>query len=793
MTQNMFKIIGIETLDPGTTFYEGSIALPDYAEPYREWIEREKETRYQSVMRVLANDQAGRTYLFYRNYRIHDGRAEKVNNGMLPDDFFQVNDTKVSICAVVGKNGSGKSSLLDLMLRLLNNTAFALKEGIDNNGSFDLHFAECVFARLYFEGPEGDMFTIEQRDHDMTMSQGRLVLWRYNNERDEQPIWTNTTRRVTEPQCKRLLHRLFYTIMVNYSTYSYNITDYRSEWEDNNEKNTIGEHRIKGPEERKVTEEEALEPALKGYESDEQRCWIGALFHKNDAYQTPIVLNPFRTRGNIDFNREKALLTERLYLLLLHNRELVGAILDGKMPYSFVFGDEKEYLPLPGQNSIFYSEKVYESFDALKAFNNPKFDKNGHIVAYSRTQIPNQDKAKLIQETSEKIIHSWERCLGFRLADSIAPQSLANDPDTKSALNYIVYKTIKSTYYYSQYNSFQENVISGLNLEELVMALYCDTTHITLKLRRAIALLIFNHYHSSVFNGVENIHFIKLEDFEKKVKECLDNQTQIIINLKKNRGIEDALCPEDFEKRKLKPRGGWMDEELLPSASMSVTLKLKLPSGEEQSYDTLSSGEKQIIYTLGTTIYQLHHLNSVDETKIQYPCANLVFDEIDLYFHPEYQKKLVKLLLSIIGKMNLNVIKHINIIFATHSPFILSDIPQDNILYLEKGVDVSSSVRVNPLGANINDVLHHSFFLTDGFMGDYVKEKLLDFISYLKQNGERDNTYNWQGKEERMIDAIGEPFLKERLTEMYLRSKFRNKSDQVEWLQKKLNELTAEV
>ena len=106
---------------------------------------------------------------------------------------------------------------------------------------------------------------------------------------------------------------------------------------------------------------------------------------------------------------------------------------------------------------------------------------------------------------------------------------------------------------------------------------------------------------------------------------------------------------------------------------------------------------------------------------------------------------------------------------------------------------MSSSVRVNPLGANINDVLHHSFFLTDGFMGDYVKEKLLDLISYLKQNGEKDNTYNWQGKEERMIDAIGEPFLKERLTEMYLRSKFRNKSDQVEWLQKKLNELTAEV
>ena len=108
-------------------------------------------------------------------------------------------------------------------------------------------------------------------------------------------------------------------------------------------------------------------------------------------------------------------------------------------------------------------------------------------------------------------------------------------------------------------------------------------------------------------------------------------------------------------------------------------------------------------------------------------------------------------------------------------------------------MDVSSSVKVNPLGANINDVLHHSFFLTDGFMGDYIKEKLLDFINYLNQDEKRNNTYNWNGKEERMIDAIGEPFLKERLTEMYLKFKFRNKSEQVEWLQKKLNELTREV
>lgn len=33
--------------------------------------------------------------------------------------------------------------------------------------------------------------------------------------------------------------------------------------------------------------------------TEEERCWLSALFHKNDSYQTPIVLNPFRESGNV--------------------------------------------------------------------------------------------------------------------------------------------------------------------------------------------------------------------------------------------------------------------------------------------------------------------------------------------------------------------------------------------------------------------------------------------------------------------------------------------------------------
>jgi len=46
-------------------------------------------------------------------------------------------------------------------------------------------------------------------------------------------------------------------------------------------------------------------------------CWINGIFHKNDAYQTPIVLNPWRDNGVIDINKENYLMNQRLVALFV--------------------------------------------------------------------------------------------------------------------------------------------------------------------------------------------------------------------------------------------------------------------------------------------------------------------------------------------------------------------------------------------------------------------------------------------------------------------------------------------
>ena len=62
-----------------------------------------------------------------------------------------------------------------------------------------------------------------------------------------------------------------------------------------------------------------------------------------------------------------------------------------------------------------------------------------------------------------------------------------------------------------------------------------------------------------------------------------------------------------------------------------------------------------------------------------------------------------------------NLDTNINILFITHSPFILSDIPKQNVLFLENGKP-SEKKNMNTFGANITDLLADSFFIEDGLM-----------------------------------------------------------------------------
>ena len=179
--------------------------------------------------------------------------------------------------------------------------------------------------------------------------------------------------------------------------------------------------------------------------------------------------------------------------------------------------------------------------------------------------------------------------------------------------------------------------------------------------------------------------------------------------------------------------------------------------------------------------------------KSEYSTINLFLDETDVGFHPEWQRKYVDDVLFAITPIWK---KKINIIFLTHSPFLLSDIPSDNIVFLDKDSDGKCHVanglqdKKQTFGANIHTLLSDAFFMEDGLMGEYAKSKINKAIELLNKQGKL-NRSSMKYCEE-IISIIGEPILKKQLQRM-LDSKRLSKIDEIDLLKAQMSEIEKKL
>ncbi|WP_424244239.1 putative ATPase [Elusimicrobium posterum] len=639
------------------------------------------------------------TFCFLKGYKLPDfykqGDSQDVDP--LSEHFFQLpsknaKDSGVSInlSAIVGGNGSGKSAIIDMMLRLINNFAYyCLGDKLKDTPNELAVAGSEIHAELFFSIGTTTYRIVQNGLHPDIKEYKQIRL--YVKEVGKEEI----DEKLTPKTYEHILEKLFYTILLNYSIYAFNVKEY---------------------ERRSVT----------------SKHWLDGIFHKNDAYQTPLVLNPWRDDGNIDINKENKLAKDRLISLFIckdeqknnifnkiNNKNLVKSLYI-TLPVEINF-EEKENLLLISPYPLtpagkYFAEKIHRKWDK---------DDSAH---YQDCFLKNRTD----------IIKIWEKL--YSLSPILDKE---NDREYQLAIEYLAYKTLSIAWRYKDVFSLDKEFLDDLffksvslkTLEtKLISLIKSDDSHITLKIRQALAFLKMRHY------SANREKFMSLEDFSKN------------INKDENKKIMDTY--------------GWGYIDVVPANCFITEIKLVDVNGNQNelyNFSQLSSGERQLTYSISSILYHIRNLNSIKSggSRIKYNHINVILDEIELYFHPEFQRQFVYLILNSIRLMDFQNIKSINIIMATHSPFILSDIPMANVLFLKNGSPAEEITET--FGANIHSLYRNSFFIKGMPIGEFAKRKIENLFT------EAENPQGSMSNEALLkeIQLVEEPIIRRQLTNIY--------------------------
>lgn len=186
----------------------------------------------------------------------------------------------------------------------------------------------------------------------------------------------------------------------------------------------------------------------------------------------------------------------------------------------------------------------------------------------------------------------------------------------------------------------------------------------------------------------------------------------------------------------------------------------------------------------------LNQLAVLNMVSLKNESTIITIDEGEVTLHPQWQKRYFNLMINILPLIIKNKFQ---LIFASHSPFLVSDLPKENIIFLNKGKDGLCKVKppediTSTFGANIHSLYRNSFFLENGLMGEFAKGKIDQAIKDL--NSEEEFSERRMKEIGFIIDQIGEPLIKEKLLQKY-KHRFEPLEDRINALKLEIEKLES--
>lgn len=194
----------------------------------------------------------------------------------------------------------------------------------------------------------------------------------------------------------------------------------------------------------------------------------------------------------------------------------------------------------------------------------------------------------------------------------------------------------------------------------------------------------------------------------------------------------------------------------------------------------LSSGEMAYL-DLFAGIYNIFYLDEYRDEEEEYEyerykkALNYLFilDEPEASFHPEWSRKLIYYITTFINKLLSGTNKKCQFIISTHSPFIVSDIPQNYINCISLNIDEKGrrnriiNKPKHSFAANIYEILNDGFFM-NAPIGEFAQHKIQEIIFRIEKL-ERlpfDMLSNEKSEIHKMINMIDDKLIRSRLHNM---------------------------
>ena len=668
---------------------------------------------------------------------------KKVNESI---DLYSNKKINIQVNAIVGKNGSGKSTLSEILYLMLYNLAVDKNLIYDEDDNQIEDFKGFLNAYLLVKSGKEilcldfEILNYFEYEYSQKDDSKNIRLFKLNFQDDKSTVFNFDQLKPTDYDLKKL----FYMISMNYSMYGLN--------------------------ELKMGK------------------WIKHIFHKNDMYDAPIVINPYRESGRINVNTEDTQNNARV-ISNLSKRSFTNPILsqDYKFRQLNIFystnNAKRAYLTEPLQNFIdehlFVESSIPSKDDFLRieTYYTPYdfFEKTEKIIdnPFGTTVVkfptPIPPKTNFLSVKNYATILLQNSVDAFNVIHSYF-YNVKNEYDLKAIttnigigeniriiedlFSYFICKLFRIGVNYGKefgnlLNEDQNGFNSGTEFETALIHALTSDSHACFKLKRVYFFLNFS-------KGKDILNYLSTSDnaIAWTLKELTQKRPESLNYLN---SYEEVRNSPNYSKEEFYS----LDQHYFaindlawrippPIFQTNCILEDIIDETKRVDLNELSSGETQFIYALQTILYHIVNIDSNEE----YRNIVLLLDEIELYYHPEYQRVFLNTLLKQIDELNLSEIDNIQILFLTHSPFILSDIPSSNILRLENGLIMPQGNQT--FGANLYDLLKDDFFLRNGVIGDFIREKISILLKPATVITDADLDF---------IELIGDPLLKGVLTE----------------------------